>query len=89
MTFPSKYYTLVFLMAFSLLTHCKDDDPGPLPPATQEGRNTFGCFLNGEPYVPNGRSFTNDMDLVFDPNFRGGRVMCLAADLMKVASFSE
>ncbi|MBL7827481.1 MAG: hypothetical protein JNJ57_12665 [Saprospiraceae bacterium] len=23
----------------------------PLPPATQEGANTFGCYINGEPWV--------------------------------------
>jgi len=35
---------------------CKDGALAPkeqLPPATQEGRNTFGCLVNGEVWVPN------------------------------------
>lgn len=32
-----------------------EPDPEPvvqLPEATQEGKNTFGCYINGEPFVP-------------------------------------
>jgi len=34
---------------------CKDGALAPkeeLPPATQEGKNTFGCLVNGEVWVP-------------------------------------
>ena len=37
---------------------CKDDDPGliapidQLPPLTMEGKNTFGCLVNGKAFVP-------------------------------------
>ena len=36
---------------------CKKDDPKPktelekLPPATQEGKDTFGCLVNGKAWV--------------------------------------
>ncbi|WP_452224054.1 hypothetical protein [Lacinutrix chionoecetis] len=53
-----KNYTFLF---FTLLLLCccnNDDDAGPtdpidqLPPATQTGEQTFGCLINGEPFVP-------------------------------------
>lgn len=45
-----RYLPLLILFLFS----CKKADPHPdvLPPATQEGKNTFGCFLNGKVWVP-------------------------------------
>ena len=53
-----KSYTFL-LFTLSLLCCCKnDDDGGPtdpidqLPPATQTGEQTFGCLINGEPFVP-------------------------------------
>lgn len=37
---------------------CKDDPPAPaeptLPPITQTGENTFGCYVNGELWLPKG-----------------------------------
>jgi hypothetical protein len=27
------------------------ETPDPLPPATQEGKNTFGCYIDGKPWV--------------------------------------
>lgn len=35
---------------------CKKDETGieALPPATQEGKNTFGCLVNGEAFTPKG-----------------------------------
>ncbi|SEA49070.1 hypothetical protein [Bizionia paragorgiae] len=50
------------LLAFAMLlivSNCnKNDDDQPtnpidqLPPATQTGANTFGCLLDGEPFLP-------------------------------------
>ncbi|GHB85806.1 DUF6252 family protein [Persicitalea jodogahamensis] len=31
---------------------CTKEDKDPLPKATQEGKNTFGCKINGKPWVP-------------------------------------
>jgi len=56
---------------------CNDDDMttpinpiNQLPPATMTGENTFGCLMNGEPWVamtPN--SIQDDIDVIFDePN---------------------
>jgi len=49
----TKILPLAFsLMAFALITCCKDKpDPDPLPPLTHEGKNTFGCYIDGEPFV--------------------------------------
>ncbi|MFZ5972133.1 MAG: hypothetical protein ACOYXA_11120 [Bacteroidota bacterium] len=47
------------LVALFLLAHCDSNTPVPkaelekLPPATQEGKNTFGCLVNGEAMVVN------------------------------------
>ena len=36
-----------------LLSACERDIPTTLPPATQEGKNTFGCYINGELFLKN------------------------------------
>lgn len=49
----------IFLLLATFLTSCDgcDNDPPPkteiekLPPATQEGKNTFGCLVNGKAWV--------------------------------------
>ncbi|WP_373511355.1 hypothetical protein [Persicitalea sp.] len=33
---------------------CTQEYKDPLPKATQEGKNTFGCKINGKPWVPDG-----------------------------------
>lgn len=48
---------LLFLLAAITLSslQCKKDKnkpPALLPPITQEGKNTFGCKVNGEVWVP-------------------------------------
>lgn len=48
---------LLLIITAALCQGCKKDDnlPWPLselPPATQTGENTFGCLINGEPFVP-------------------------------------
>ena len=43
------------LAALLLAAGCKKDDPeASLPPATQEGKNTAGCLINGQPFVASG-----------------------------------
>jgi hypothetical protein len=47
--------TAVFLI-LAILPGCKKEDPIPypiseLPAATQTGENTFGCIINGEPWL--------------------------------------
>lgn len=48
--------------ALVVLSSCqKDDDPvasiDQLPPATQTGAGTFGCLVNGKPFIDNSGSF--------------------------------
>lgn len=53
-----KPYTFYLLLSLLLTTSmkCKKDETGieALPPATQEGKNTFGCLVNGEAFTPKG-----------------------------------
>ncbi|SFF55548.1 hypothetical protein [Thermoflexibacter ruber] len=44
----------MFLLLSILLTlyGCEKKDLTELPPATQEGKNTFGCLINGKLFVP-------------------------------------
>jgi hypothetical protein len=54
---------------------CKKDTPQPLdqlPPATQEGKNTFGCLLNGQAWTPKGYSGYSNYSVVYDPTFNEG-----------------
>lgn len=47
------------------------DVPG-LPPATQEGKNTFGFLLNGQPWTPAGFNGTSNLSIYYDPTYQGG-----------------
>jgi len=53
-----KLRTILLILLFSVFllnAKCKKDKPDPpavLPPITQEGKNTFGCKVNGEVWVP-------------------------------------
>lgn len=42
---------LVSIIGLLLVTACQKDK---LPPETQEGKNTFGCKINGKNWVPTG-----------------------------------
>ena len=45
----------IALAAALLAASCTKDDPeADLPPATQEGKNTAGCLINGEVFTANG-----------------------------------
>ena len=51
----------LFLLVSLLFSSCKKDKAEPidqLPPATQEGKNTFGCLVNGEAFIPKGSIFS-------------------------------
>ncbi len=58
----------LFICLTLMAAACKKDDPKPeaLPPVTQSGKNTFGCYLNGKiwvPYSPN--TFDRNLTPVF------------------------
>ena len=82
-----KYLNLIFL--FILITSCnKNDDNNDcqgincLPQATQTGEGTFGCLVNGEPFVDNSGFFNCFYQLVdgeyffnISPNFEGKKLI--------------
>ena len=68
---------LIPLFALALLWSCRKDklnDDG-LPPATQEGKNTAGFLLNGEPFLPGGKKAFGESPhfyLSIDPTYNDG-----------------
>ena len=54
--------TAILLLTITLVSACDKDEPtcqgiDCLPPATQTGAGTFGCLVNGVPYVDNSGRF--------------------------------
>ena len=50
---------LILSMSILLLQNCStDDDISSLPPITQTGENTFGCFIDGKLLIPRDGSGT-------------------------------
>lgn len=53
----SSILNLILLLLLASCDGCKKEDPKPktelekLPPATQEGKDTFGCLVNGKAWV--------------------------------------
>ncbi|TAG14645.1 MAG: hypothetical protein EAZ41_00725 [Sphingobacteriia bacterium] len=54
-----------------------------LPKATQEGKNTLGFLLNGQPWTPKGIRGTGNLSIDFDPNFNNGIFNIVAYDFSK------
>ena len=52
-----KWLLLLPLAGILLSASCKKESLNQLPPATQEGRRTFGCLVNGKVYTPKGSPF--------------------------------
>lgn len=74
---------LYLYSALLLLTQCSKckDDPRPedkLPPATQEGKNTFGCLVNGQPWTPLGNNGAPNFHCDYDPGLDGGTLQVSA-----------
>ncbi len=67
---------LMILLWLPLAVGCKKKNPEPqLPPATQEGKNTFGCLVNGKVWLPEGRTstFSSNLSILYEPpSFKGG-----------------
>ncbi len=73
------FYTTILL----LCTTCRKETAlDKLPPATQEGRNTFGCLVNGKAWMPdNGCDWLCPADLKFMYDFENGGTFRVQADL--------
>jgi hypothetical protein len=77
-----RIYTSLLVIIVSITTSCKKDGnnntPDPnnipgLPPATQSGANTFGCLVNGVPWVPEGYGGGSpNLSIDYDPGFNNG-----------------
>lgn len=70
-----RYLLYAALLLLTQCSKCKKDDPAPeeqLPPATQTGANTFGCLINGQPYLPSGNNGTANYAVLYDPGFQDG-----------------
>jgi hypothetical protein len=49
---------ILFLLSILLTLYgCEKKELTELLPATQEGKNTFGCLINGKLFVPRGREY--------------------------------
>lgn len=62
-------YILILLLGCSA---CKEGLLSPkeeLPPATQEGKNTFGCLVNGEVWLPKGGITINKLTYDYNPTY--------------------
>jgi hypothetical protein len=50
-----------------------------LPPPTQTGANTFGCYVNGKLWLPKGYNGTSNLNPYYDPNFHGKIIFDISA----------
>lgn len=56
-------------------------DPGPLPEATQEGANTYGCYVDGQPWKPHDRDFkSSHLNFVYGSH-KGVYIYALRSDI--------
>ena len=74
---------LMILIVISLTSACKKEKVKPideLPEATQEGKNTFGCLVNGEAFLPKGGRFARPSPQCSYPflDNRSGRGYCFS-----------
>lgn len=60
-TGATKLISILLILLLTGCNRCKKDEVKPideLPAATQEGKNTFGCLVNGEAFLPEGSAFS-------------------------------
>ena len=69
---------MILLFAVALFpfnfSSCIDEGAEVLPEATMEGKNTFGCLVNGEVWLPKGYNGTPNLNLSYDPGYDNGTV---------------
>ena len=78
-----KNLMLLLLIAFVFsFAQCKKSNPDSngLPAATQDGKNTLGFLLNGQPWKPQGTVLTGNLSIDFDINFNQGIFNIVAYD---------
>lgn len=86
----NKLYTLLLLFsAVAGLGGCSSDDDGCvgidcLPEATQTGAGTFGCLVNGEPFVDNSGDFNCFYQLVDGEYYFGIQAKDNVSDISQI-----
>ena len=65
---------IIVLYCLFCFAQCKKNSPesNDLPAATQDGKNTLGFLLNGQPWMPHGNNGTGNLDLYYDATYQGG-----------------
>jgi hypothetical protein len=65
---------LFLIVTLFCFVRCKKEkiDSNGLPPATQEGKNTLGFLLNGQPWTPQGFSGTGNLSIDYDEGINNG-----------------
>lgn len=77
----------LILSAFTF-SKCEKDKPDSigLPAATQEGKNTLGFLLNGQPWMPQGVRGTGNLSIDYDPTFNNGIFEIVGYDFVPTVS---
>lgn len=71
--FGAFFLFIIFFSTAGCKKHKTDNLIDKLPPPTQEGKNTLGFLLNGQPWTPKGfNGSATNLSLYYDPSFRGG-----------------
>jgi len=65
---------IIVLYCLLCFAQCKKSNPDSngLPAATQDGKNTLGFLLNGQPWKPQGSNGTANLSIDFDAGFNNG-----------------
>lgn len=69
-----KIISAFLILSVFTFSKCEKDKPDSigLPAATQEGKNTLGFLLNGQPWTPQGFAGIPNLSLYYDDTFQGG-----------------
>ena len=78
-----KYQLNIFLILVISVIGCKKATTSNpvvehLPPETQNGKNTFGCLLNGKVWVPYKTDFTRKLEVWYDQYYHLGTLRIIA-----------
>ena len=65
---------ITVLYCLFCIVQCRKNnlDSNGLPAITQDGKNTLGFLLNGQPWKPQGVRGTGNLSIDFDPSFNQG-----------------
>jgi hypothetical protein len=69
-----KIISAVLILTVFCFAECKKNkvDSNGLPAATQEGKNTLGFLLNGQPWKPQGNNGTANLSIDYDDGINNG-----------------